>query len=60
MVYQLLKRAIEQQNSFMTKDMIALQINFYFTLGKLTQAEFDELNELLNPTAEVTADNITE
>jgi len=49
MVYQLLQRAIEQQNSFMTKEMIALQVNFYFTAGKLTQAEHDELMATLYP-----------
>jgi hypothetical protein len=56
MVYQLLKKAIEQSNSFMTKDMIALQIVFYLTVGKITQAEADELNLMIAPQEVITVE----
>ena len=49
MVYELLKRVIEQQNPFMTKDMIRLQIEFFYTAGRLTEEERNELLNLLEP-----------
>ncbi|MCM8901335.1 hypothetical protein KVG29_08890 [Caldicoprobacter algeriensis] len=47
MVFELLKRAIEQRNAFMTEDIIRLQIEFFFTAGKLTQEEYNELVAML-------------
>lgn len=52
MVYELLKRVIEQQNSFMTKDMIMLQIEFFYTAGKLTEEQYNELLAMLMPKEE--------
>lgn len=52
MVYELLKRAIEQKNSFMTMDIIRLQIEFFYTAGRLTEQEHNELMHLLDPTGE--------
>lgn len=49
MVYELLKRVIEQQNPFMTNDMIRLQIEFFYTAGRLTEEERNELLNLLEP-----------
>ena len=43
MVYELLKRVISQKNSFMTTDMIILQIEFFYTAGKLTEEQYNEL-----------------
>ena len=43
MVYELLKRVISQKNSFMTTDMIMLQIEFFYTAGKLTEEQYNEL-----------------
>ncbi len=43
MVYELLKRVISQKNSFMTTDMIMLQIEFFYTVGKLTEEQYNEL-----------------
>ena len=51
MVYELLKRVIEQQNPFMTKDMLKLQIEFFYTAGRLTEEDRDELLNLLEPAA---------
>ena len=52
MVYELLKRVIEQQNPFMTKDMIRLQIEFFYTAGRITEEERNRLLEKLNPVVE--------
>lgn len=49
MVYELLEKAIEQQNSFMTREMVMLQIEFFHTAGKLTDEEKDKLLNKLNP-----------
>ena len=49
MIFELLKRAIEQKNSFMTEDMIRLQIEFFYTAGRLTETEYNELVEMLTP-----------
>jgi hypothetical protein len=48
-VYELLKKAIEQNNAFMGKDMIQLQTEFFFVAGKISQEQYDELVALLNP-----------
>ena len=47
MVYTLLKKAIEQKNAFMTSDMIALQIEFFFTAGKITEEQRAELSSMV-------------
>jgi hypothetical protein len=47
-IKELLKRAIEQKNPFMTKDMVALQIEFFFAAGKLTSEDHAELTAMLN------------
>jgi hypothetical protein len=49
MVYELLKKAIEQNNAFMGKDMIRLQIEFFFVAVKISQEQHDEIVALLNP-----------
>ena len=59
MVYQLLKTAIEQKNSFMSNEMIQLQIEFFQSVNKITEAEATELREQLNPTPKEIAE-ITE
>ena len=59
MIYQLLKTAIEQKNSFMSKEMIQLQIEFFQSVNKITEAEANELREQLNPTPKEIAE-ITE
>ena len=50
MIRLLLQKAIEQNNAFMTKDMIELQIQMFFALGKITEQDVVELIELLRPT----------
>lgn len=54
MVKELLKKAIEQNNPFMTKDMIKLQIEFFssVTPPKLTEEDKQELLSLLEPVIE--------
>lgn len=52
MIYELLETAIEQQNSFMTRDMVMLQIEFFYTAGRITEEERDELTKKLNPVVE--------
>ena len=52
MIYELLETAIEQQNSFMTRDMVMLQIEFFFTAGRITEEERSKLLEKLNPVVE--------
>ena len=52
MIYKLLETAIEQQNSFMTRDMIMLQIEFFYTAGRITEEERSKLLEKLNPVVE--------
>jgi hypothetical protein len=47
MIKELLKRAIEQKNAFMTEDMIQLQIEFFTAAGKLTEDDKAELLALL-------------
>ena len=49
MIYQLLKTAIAQKNSFMSSEMIELQIQFFSSVGKITEQETQELTELLHP-----------
>lgn len=49
MIKELIKRAITQNNPFMTKDMIRLQIEFFYTAGRLTEEERNELLNLLEP-----------
>lgn len=49
MVFELLKRAIEQKNPFMTEDIIRLQIEFFYTAGRLTQEEYDTLTSMITP-----------
>lgn len=56
MVYELLKRVIQQQNSYMTKDMILLQIEFFYTAGKLTDEQYTELKAMLIPDEQEGAD----
>lgn len=54
MIYTLLKKAIEQKNLFMTSDMLSLQVEFFHTAGKITDAERAELVTLLTgPVEEV-------
>lgn len=48
MIYKLLATVIEQQNSFMTRDMIILQIEFFYTAGRITKEEKNKLLEKLN------------
>jgi len=49
MVFELLKKAIEQKNPFMTEDIIRLQIEFFYTAGRLTQEEYDQLIAMITP-----------
>lgn len=49
MVKQLLEKAIKENNSFIGKTNLELMIKFFFTTGKITQEEHDELINLLNP-----------
>lgn len=49
MVFELLKRAIEQKNPFMTEDIVRLQIEFFYTAGRLTQEEYNILITMLTP-----------
>ena len=49
MIKELIKRAITQNNPFMTKDMMRLQIEFFYTAGRLTEEERNELLNLLEP-----------
>ena len=49
MIYELLKRAIEQQNVFMTEDMIRLQIEFFYTASRITEDQYNELTGMLPP-----------
>lgn len=49
MIKELIKRAITQNNPFMTKDMIRLQIEFFYTAGRLTEEARNELLNLLEP-----------
>lgn len=49
MIKNLLEKAIEQKNSFMTMEMIALQIEFFFTAGRITDMERQELLDKLYP-----------
>lgn len=49
MIRNLLEKAIEQKNSFMTMEMIALQIEFFYTAGRLTAEERQELLDKLYP-----------
>lgn len=51
MIKELIKRAITQNNPFMTKDMLKLQIEFFYTAGRLTEEDRDELLNLLEPAA---------
>ena len=60
MIYQLLKKAIEQKNTFMTPDMIALQIQFFLATGKITAEEADELMGMLYPPEPVVEEPIAE
>lgn len=52
MIYELLETAIEQQNSFMTRDMVMLQVEFFYTAGRITEEERNRLLEKLNPVVE--------
>jgi hypothetical protein len=54
MVYELLKRAIEQKNPYMPEDMLRLQTEFFATAGKITTTEKEELLALLPPVEEPT------
>lgn len=47
MVYELLKKVIEQQNSFMTREMVMLQIEFFYEAGRITEEERDRLHTKL-------------
>lgn len=49
MIKELIKRAITQNNPFMTKDILKLQIEFFYTAGRLTEEDRDELLNLLEP-----------
>ncbi|MSS43800.1 hypothetical protein FYJ27_08670 [Anaerosalibacter bizertensis] len=60
MIYELLETAIEQQNSFMTRDMVMLQIEFFYTAGRITEEERNRLLEKLNPVVEEEIKNIIE
>lgn len=54
MLKTLLLTAIEQRNSFMTPDMIRLQVEFFHTAGKLSDEEKEEiLSRLAVPEAPV-------
>ncbi|MBO8161341.1 MAG: hypothetical protein H0Z24_06855 [Thermosipho sp. (in: Bacteria)] len=46
-IYELIKRIINSNNPYVDKDVIQLQIEFFYTAGKLTQTEYDELITLL-------------
>lgn len=47
MIYDLLKTAIEQENMFMTKDLLKLQTEFFFEKGKINELERAKLISLL-------------
>lgn len=49
MLKTLLLTAIEQRNSFMTPDMIRLQVEFFHAAGKLTNGDRDEILAKLAP-----------
>lgn len=49
MIYELLNTAIDQKNSFMTKEMIELQIEFFFEAGRISDTERETLLNKLNP-----------
>jgi hypothetical protein len=48
MIFELLKRAIEQNNVFMTKDMIQLMTEMFYTAGKITDTEHTEIINMLS------------
>jgi hypothetical protein len=49
MVYELLKKVIEQQNAFMTTELIQLQIEFFYTAGRIGDVQRNELTAKLTP-----------
>lgn len=58
MLYELFKRAIEQNNTLWSKDLLRLQIEIAYRLhGALEEEQYNELANLLKPvesTPEVT------
>ena len=49
MIKLLLEKAIEQNNPFMSKETLALQIEFFATAGKITEEDRVELLGKLYP-----------
>lgn len=56
MIFELLNRAIEQKNSYMSEEMLQLQVEFFYTAGRLTDGERATLNVLLDGSTQNTVE----